>query len=161
MTSSVPRPIAANTWIWTSPLTDANLAGLAERIAGMGFDAIEVPLENPGDWDPGRAADVLGALGLIPVVIGAMGPGRSLVARAGDVDATVHYLRTCIKAAARLGATVVAGPFYAPTGATWRMDAAERSAVGAELRRHLETLAILGEVQRTEDGRFAVPAGVA
>lgn len=135
------RTIGVNTWVWTSPLTDENLPVLARKIAGMGFGAVELPLENPGDWDAARAAEVVAELGLVPVVIGAMGPGRSLVARAGDVAATQDYLRTCIAAAARLGSSVVAGPFYAPTGVTWRMSDDERADAAAELRRNLTPLA--------------------
>jgi len=135
------RLIGVNTWVWTSPLTDENLPDLARHVAELGFGAIELPLEQPGDWDPGRTADLLDDLGLVPVVIGAMGPGRSLVERAGDVSATQDYLRACIDAAARLGSAIVAGPFYAPTGVTWRMDDQERAQLGAELRRNLAPLA--------------------
>lgn len=136
----MPRTIGVNTWVWTSPLTDEGLPALARKAAGLGFDAIELPLENPGDWDPARTRDVLDEQGLVPVVVGAMGPGRSLVARAGDVAATQEYLRQCLRAAAVLGAARVAGPFYAPTGVTWRMDDAERAALEAELRENLAPL---------------------
>lgn len=131
------RLIGVNTWVWTSPLTDAALADLAPRIAGMGFDAIELPLENAGDWDPACTRDVVAEHGLHPIVIGAMGPGRSLIDRAGNVPATQEYLRTCLAAARTVGATVVAGPFYAPTGATWRMSPTERAEAYAQLRRNL------------------------
>ncbi|MCT9820867.1 sugar phosphate isomerase/epimerase [Microbacterium sp. W1N] len=134
------RTIGVNTWVWTSPLRDDTLDTLAHRAAGMGFGALELPWENPGDWNPRRARDLLGGLGLIPVVIGAMGPGRSLVARAGDVPATQDYLRSAMAAAREVGATIVAGPFYAPTGVTWRMDDAERADVVAELRANLAPL---------------------
>ena len=134
------RTIGVNTWVWTSPLTDETLAELAPKIARMGFGAVELPLENAGDWDAGRTRDLLGGLGLEPVVIGAMGPGRSLVDRAGNVPATQQYLRTCMAAARVVGASVVAGPFYAPTGVTWRMTPAERDEVVAQLRRNLRPL---------------------
>jgi D-psicose/D-tagatose/L-ribulose 3-epimerase len=127
-----------NTWVWASPLTDDTLASLARKVAGMGFGAIELPVENAGDWDPARAADVLRELALTPFVVGAMAPGRDLVAASGsDIAATQQYLQHCIRVATVLGASVVAGPFYAQTGRTWRMDARERSAVVAELRRNL------------------------
>lgn len=134
------RTIGVNTWVWASPLTDDTLAELAPKIAAMGFEAIELPLENAGDWDPVRAHDLLGSLGLLPVVIGAMGPGRSLLERAGNVAATQEYLRTCIAQATRVGATVVAGPFYAPTGVNWRMTPEARLQVVDELRRHLRPI---------------------
>ena len=44
--------IGANPWIWTSPVDDAALASLVPRIAAWGFDAIEIPVENLGDWSP-------------------------------------------------------------------------------------------------------------
>lgn len=137
----MPRTIAVNTWVWTSPLTDETLEPLARTAARMGYDALELPLENPGDWDPVRARAVLDGLGMGAVVVGAMGPGRSLIGRAGDVPATQEYLRACLDAAVILRSPVVAGPFYAPTGVTWRMDEAERTAVVAELRQNLAPLA--------------------
>jgi D-psicose/D-tagatose/L-ribulose 3-epimerase len=137
----MPRTIAVNTWVWTSPLTDATLEPLARKAKDLGYDALELPLENVGDWDPSRTRDVLDGLGLGAVVVGAMGPGRSLVARAGDVAATQTYLRACLDAAAVLRSPVLAGPFYTPTGATWRMDAEERVAVVRELRDNLAPLA--------------------
>jgi len=134
------RTIGVNTWVWTSPLTDALLEELAGRAAAMGFGAIELPIETVGDWNPERARQVLEPLGLAPVVVGAMGPGRSLISRAGDVEATQRYLRACIRAAVAVGADTVAGPFYAPTGVTWRMSDEERADAAAELRRNLRPL---------------------
>lgn len=137
----MPRTIAVNTWVWTSPLTDDTLEPLARTAARMGYDALELPLESVGDWDPLRARAVLDGLGMGAVVVGAMGPGRSLLARVGDVAATQDYLRACLDAAAVLGASIVAGPFYAPTGVTWRMDETERAEVVRELRENLAPLA--------------------
>ncbi len=80
------RKLGVSTWLWTSPLTDAMLPELAAHVARLGFDAIELPLENPGDWDAGRARDVLQTHRLAAVVTGTMTPGRNLVAasKAGD-----------------------------------------------------------------------------
>ena len=136
----MPRILGVNTWVWTSPLTDESLGRLAPHIARLGFDAIEVPLENPGDWDARRARELLDAHGLAAFVVGAMAPGRDLVAsdRIGETQA---YLADCIRAAAVLGSPVVAGPFYASTGRTWRMSADERADVVRELRESLAPVA--------------------
>src|SRR5690554_1726923 len=132
------RTLGVNTWVWESPLTDATLEPLARKVAGMGFEAIELPVESPGDWDPARASDVLSELSLAPYVVGAMGIGRDLVNAGADaVEATQRYLTHCIDVAGVVGASVVAGPFYAQTGRTWRMDRDERAAAVAELRRNL------------------------
>lgn len=137
----MPRTIAVNTWVWTSPLTDETLEPLARTAARLGYDALELPLESIGDWDPVRTRSVLDGLGLGAVVVGAMGPGRSLLARAGDVAATQDYLRACLDAAEIVRSPVVAGPFYAPTGVTWRMEDGERAGAIGELRQNLAPLA--------------------
>lgn len=127
--------IGVNTWVWTSPLTDAALAGLAPRIAGWGFDVVELPVENPGDWDPARAAALLADLGLAATVVLVMGEGRELVAAdATTVLSTQDYLRHVVDVAAVVGSPVIAGPAYASVGRTWRMSGEERRTRYAELR---------------------------
>ena len=100
------RPLGVNTWVWTSPLTDAALPELLRTIAAMGFDGVELPLENAGDLDPHATASPLKEHGLAAWVVGAMAPGRDLVAASPEtVAATQDYLRTCIDLAAAVGRT--------------------------------------------------------
>jgi D-psicose/D-tagatose/L-ribulose 3-epimerase len=130
--------IGVNTWVWTSPLTDANLPALLRHVAALGFDAIELPLENAGDISPGPTGEVLQECGLAPYVVGAMAPGRDLVAAPPDaVAATQDYLRACVDLAAAIGAPAVCGPFYAATGRVWRMTPDERAAAYREWRTNL------------------------
>ncbi len=136
------RPLGVNTWVWSSPLTDENLPGLARRIADLGFDAIELPLENPGDLDHDETAAVLRETGLAPYVVGAMAPGRDLVtASPGAVTRTQAYLRDCVDLAAAVGSPAVCGPFYAQTGRVWRLTPEERDTAYAEWREHLAPVA--------------------
>lgn len=136
------NPIGANTWIWTSPLTDVRLAELAPRIRGWGFDTIELPIENPADWDPARTAELLEGLGLGATTCAVMPDSRSLVASDPEVRrATADYLDACIDHASRVGARVVAGPIYAPVGQTQLMDRTQRSAAIARLIESLRSLA--------------------
>jgi D-psicose/D-tagatose/L-ribulose 3-epimerase len=124
--------------VWTSPLTDASLPALLDRVAGLGFDAVELPLEQAGDLDPGRTARAVRDAGLAPYVVGAMAPGRDLVATdAATVTRTQDYLRACVDLAAAVGAPAVCGPFYAQTGRTWRMTPTERQAAYDEWRASL------------------------
>jgi D-psicose/D-tagatose/L-ribulose 3-epimerase len=102
----------------------------------MGFDAVELPLENAGDLTVPVVSDVLAETGLTPCVVGAMAPGRDLV-DASCVADTQDYLRACIDFAAGIGAQSVCGPFYAATGRVWRMDADQRQAAYNDLRTHL------------------------
>ncbi len=131
-------PLGVSTWVWASPLDDATLAALAARVAGWGFDVLELPIENPGDWDPARAAGVLSDHGLGATTCLVTSPGRELVeADEATVRATQDYLRHCVDVAAEVGAATVGGPAYASVGRTWRMTDAERADVYEQLRENL------------------------
>lgn len=130
--------IGVNTWVWVSPLTDDRLAELAPRIADWGFDVIELPIENAGDWDPLASRRLLDDLGLGATVTLVMGDDRNLVATdAATVTHTQDYLRRVVDAAATVGSPVIAGPAYASVGRTWRMDDDARAAAYAELAANL------------------------
>ncbi|MFC0106936.1 sugar phosphate isomerase/epimerase family protein [Kibdelosporangium aridum] len=132
------RHIGVNTWVWTSPLTDEALHGLAPKIAGWGFDTIEMPVENPGDWAPDAARTLLDDLGLSATVVLVMPPGRELVrADAGTVTSTQDYLRSCVDVATKVGSPVIAGPAYTSVGRTWRATDVERKHDIIELRENL------------------------
>lgn len=134
--------IGVNTWVWTSPLTDAALAELAPRISAWGFEVIELPVENPGDWDPVRAKTLLADHGLAASVVLVMGEGRELVAAdATTVLSTQDYLRHVVDVAEVVGSPVIAGPAYASVGRTWRMPPEERKTRYAELRDGLTPVA--------------------
>jgi D-psicose/D-tagatose/L-ribulose 3-epimerase len=136
------NPIGANTWIWVSPLTDERLASLAPRVRAYGFDVIELPIENPGDWDPGRARAVLDEQGLVPTTCAVMSPDRDLVSTdRAVIEATQNYVRSATDMAARIGARSLAGPIYSPVGKTWAMGPGERSAAISRLAENLRPLA--------------------
>ncbi|MEJ2853076.1 MULTISPECIES: sugar phosphate isomerase/epimerase family protein [unclassified Saccharothrix] len=126
--------IGVNTWVWTSPLTDERLAELAPWVREQGFDVIELPVEQPGDWDPHRAADLLAELGLKATVCLVMPPGRELV-DADTIAETQDYLRHVVDVAAIVGSPVAAGPAYSSVGRTWRID--DRAKLYAQLRENL------------------------
>jgi D-psicose/D-tagatose/L-ribulose 3-epimerase len=127
--------LGANTWIWTSPLSDEGLAELAPRLRDWGFDIVELPVEQLGDFDPARAAEVLGSCGLDASVAVAMAPGRELCgADASVVAATQDFLRSCIDLAATVGAGAIAGPIYTSTGRVWRIGGDERRRLYGELQ---------------------------
>jgi D-psicose/D-tagatose/L-ribulose 3-epimerase len=136
------NPIGANTWIWVSPLTDERLAALAPRVQNFGFDVIELPIENPGDWDPGRARELLDKHGLKATTCAVMSPDRDLVSEdRAVIESTQQYVRSAIDMAASVGARSLAGPIYAPVGKTGSMDAAERVVVIRRLAESLRPLA--------------------
>lgn len=133
------RDVGINTWVWTSPLTDATAQQWLTHVAQFGFDVVELPLENAGDLTGHTLRPLLSDLGLGASVVGAMAPGRDLVATdAASVRSTQDYLRSCIDLAQQVGARSVCGPFYAATGRVWPMSASEREATYGQWREALE-----------------------
>ncbi|WP_299517936.1 sugar phosphate isomerase/epimerase [uncultured Serinicoccus sp.] len=130
--------IGVNTWVWASPLRDAQTRGLLGHVADLGFDAVELPLEQPGDLTVAGTRAALADTGLTPCVVGAMAPGRDLVeADAATVRSTQDYLKACVDLAEGIGAAAVCGPFYAATGRVWRMSPQQRQDAYAQWRDHL------------------------
>jgi D-psicose/D-tagatose/L-ribulose 3-epimerase len=127
--------IAANTFIWHSPLTTAILEERLPQLAAWGFDAVELPLENVGDFDVERCGALLADLGLQALVGAVFAPGRELAAASKETqEETLAYMRSAIDVAAGIGAPMVIGPSYCSVGRTWRVSAGERAQLLAELR---------------------------
>lgn len=108
--------LGVSTWLWTSPFTTESVS-LFSRIRGMGYEAVEIPIEYPELIDGKRVREALDAEGLVPVSCGAFGPTRDLT----HEDPAVHevcfdYLRRCFELSNVLGATFVAGPMYSAVG---------------------------------------------
>lgn len=128
-----------NTFVWTSPFRTSDHLELVDRVAGMGFDLIEIAYEDPAQIDRAALKERAAVNGLGLIVCGAFGPGRNLVsADAGERAATAAYIRELIDAAADLGSPVVGGPMYGAVGKTPATDLAardaERDLAAAELR---------------------------
>lgn len=143
-----------STWLWASPLDDRRLSQLAPRIADWGFDVVELPIENVGDWDPAAAAAALTSHGLGATTCAVMSGDRDLTT--GDswtTLATQSYLRVCIDIAAAVGSRVVAGPMYAPVGRVWRLDQTERTDT---IRRLVEALRPIADYASEKGVRLAL-----
>jgi D-psicose/D-tagatose/L-ribulose 3-epimerase len=134
--------VGVSTWVWVSPLTDERLAELAPKVRELGFDVIELQVEEPGQWDPGRAAELAAEHGLAAGLACVMPPGRDLATGDDEVAAsTVAYLEHCVEVADRIGSGVVAGPMYAPVGRLWRLEPGEREATIALVAERLKGVA--------------------
>ena len=116
--TELTTPIGANTWIWESPITDAALAELVPRLSAWGFDLVELPIQNLGDWNPERTAELLAANGLSASICIAMAPGRELC---GTDAQTVRKRRTSCATAStpqrRSGRKSSPGPSTRPSAA--------------------------------------------
>ncbi|HEV7753338.1 MAG TPA: sugar phosphate isomerase/epimerase [Baekduia sp.] len=117
----------ASSFIWVSPFTTGEAAGLAARVAGLGFDIMEICIEDPAQVDGAAIRAAAEAEGLQVSVCGAFGPDRDVshddpaMRRAG-----VEYLRTCIDLAVATGSPHVVGPMYSATGKARLLPEGER-----------------------------------
>ena len=112
---TVPK-FGASTFIWVSPFSNGTL-DLIDKVAGMGFDLIEICIEDPASIDTGRILERLGAVGIRPLVCGAFGPDRDVSSDDRAVrENGKRYIGHCVDIAATLGAQMVAGPMFSATG---------------------------------------------
>lgn len=119
--------IGVNAWVWSSPVSTAELARLAPIVKGMGFDLIEIGIESTTDLDYAKGAEIVRSNGLGISVCAAMGPDRDLIHEDESIRANgMDYVRHCIDAAKTLGAANVVGPLYSAVGRTWQQTADDR-----------------------------------
>lgn len=117
----------ANTFIWESPFATAKHLPLLEKVSDIGFDLIEIAVEDPDLIDVSALQEALKLHGLGVVICGAFGPDRNLSSRDPEKRKNGgEYVRWCIDAAAHLGSNIVCGPMYSAVGKDRLADAGER-----------------------------------
>ena len=120
--------IGINAWVWIAPVTTESFTALVPKVAQMGFDWIEVPIDGLSDLDYRRAAEVIREHRLGCNVCVAIGADRDLVHSDKAIrDNGVAYVRHCIDAVSILGGTNVVGPLYSAVGRLWQQTADERA----------------------------------
>ena len=117
----------ASTFIWASPFGDDNVEGLAKRVADLGFDVLEICIEDPGLVSAEAVQRAADSAGVGVSVCGAFGPDRDVshedaAVRKGGID----YLRTCVDLAAAVGSKSVCGPMFSATGKARLLSPEER-----------------------------------
>jgi D-psicose/D-tagatose/L-ribulose 3-epimerase len=129
--------LGASTFIWTSPFGDDRLE-LCAHVAEIGFDVIEICIEDPTRVSGAAVSEAASAAGLGVLVCGAFGPDRD----ASNEDAAVRaqaldYLRACTDIAVEVGSPLVSGPMYSTTGQARMLSDEERR---AQWQRAVDTL---------------------
>lgn len=120
--------IGINAWVWIAPVTTNNFVELVPKVAKMGFDWIEVPIDGLADLEYERAGQVIAEQGLGCNVCVAIGPDRDLIHPDKSIRANgVAYVRHCIDAVKTLGGTSVGGPLYSAVGRLWQQSGEERA----------------------------------
>jgi D-psicose/D-tagatose/L-ribulose 3-epimerase len=115
------------TWLWTSPFTTESIPAIFSKIADIGFDAVEIALEDPSVIDAQAVKKGLKDYGLQAVVCAAFGPTRDLT----HEDPAIHencfdYLRSCFDLCNAWDTTFLAGPMYSAVGKARMVPAEQR-----------------------------------
>lgn len=105
-----------STWLWASPFNSDTLR-LFPKIKSYGYDAVEIPVEDPSLIDINEVKLALADNGLEPIICGAFGTSRDLTNENPAFHQTCfEYLNSCFEIASGLGAKFVAGPMYSAVG---------------------------------------------
>lgn len=117
-----------STWLWQSPFRTESIT-LFPKIKEMGFDIVEIPVEDPEIIDGEIVKKALADNGLIPTVCGVFGPTKDLTSE----DVTLHencfqYIRKCFELCSMLEVDFLAGPMYSAVGKARMVSEEQRKA---------------------------------
>ena len=122
----MPNKIGLSTFILASPFTNADLH-LMGKVKAMGFDVIEICIEDPAKLSSDKMASAAQEHGLDISICGAFGPDRDVSHEDEKIrELGIKYLNTCIDFAAEVGSAYVSGPMYSATGKARLLPPAER-----------------------------------
>ncbi len=118
--------IGVNTWVWVSPFTTEKL-DLLDKVARMGFDLVEIAVDDPAAIDARALKRKLADTGLGASLCGAFGPTRDI----SNLDGAIRkigrdYIESCIELAGSIDCGVFSGPLYSAVGKTRMVDAEQR-----------------------------------
>ncbi|NRF41165.1 sugar phosphate isomerase/epimerase [Pedobacter foliorum] len=108
--------LGVSTWLWTSPFKTDTIS-LFSKIKSMGYDLVEIPVEDPALIDIKSVKEALKEFELEAAICGAFGPSRDLT----HDDVSYHntsfdYIESCLEIAYELEAGFFAGPMYSAVG---------------------------------------------
>jgi D-psicose/D-tagatose/L-ribulose 3-epimerase len=135
-----------NTFVWVSPCTTETIRELAPMVRAMGFDILEISVENPALIDVTEVKEILAKNHLDTVMCGAFGPDRNLCSTNPEYSENARqYILWLIDAAAELGATTVCGPMYSSVGKDHLEDPDARQAEWERAVAGVRELAVLAQ----------------
>jgi D-psicose/D-tagatose/L-ribulose 3-epimerase len=135
--------IGVNTWVWTSPFS-TNDFHLIPKIKAMGFDLIEVALDDASIIDADLLRRSAADNGLSIGICGAFGPNRDISSDDPAIRQIGYdYIANSIRFAEKVGSTLFSGPIYSAVGKA-RLVSPEQKA--RERAWCVDTMRALGKV---------------
>jgi D-psicose/D-tagatose/L-ribulose 3-epimerase len=118
-----------STWLWTSPFSTLSIQELFPKIARMGFDVVEIAVEDPALIDIKKIKAGLDEYGLQVSICGAFGSSRDLTNESKQVQQTgIDYIESCLDICAELGVEFFGGPMYSAVGKARMLKPDQRKA---------------------------------
>ncbi|GAB3921028.1 sugar phosphate isomerase/epimerase family protein [Mucilaginibacter myungsuensis] len=106
-----------STWLFTSPFQTSSIDELFPKIKAMGFDTVEIAVEDPALIDGQTVKEALDKYQLKAIVCGAFGPTRDLTSEDPAVHANCfNYIKECMDLCALWDTKFFAGPMYSAVG---------------------------------------------
>lgn len=116
-----------STWLWVSPFSTRLADELFGKVAKIGFDVVEIAVDDPALIDVNAIRAALKRYGLKASICGAFGPSRDLTNASTDVQQNaLDYIQSCLDICNELGASFLGGPMYAAVGKARMLPADER-----------------------------------
>lgn len=141
--------VGISTWLWVQGFT-ADRVDLLKKIASIGFEWVEFPLEEIDQFEYGQIGSILRDLGLIPSLTAVLRQDRDLtVDDPARNRAAVDYLKHSVDAVVALGGNRIGGGIYGGVGRVWNPSAQEREQELERVAKYLRPI-----------GQYAVDQGV-
>ncbi len=145
---ALPVKYGVSTWLWTSPFTTESVEELFPKIAQMGFDVVEIAVEDPSLIDVKKVKKALELYGLRASVCGAFGPARDLT----HADASVHenclsYIEACLDICVELDVSFFGGPMYSAVGKARMISYEQRKAEWDLAVKNLRKVCLMAEAR--------------
>jgi len=143
----------ASTFIWVSPFSSESFY-LLEKVRDMGFDVLEVCVEDPQTIDAVALKDAADKAGIEILICGAFGPNRDISSEDAAIRQNgVAYIKTCVDIASTVGSPIVSGPMYAAVGVTRLLPVNERK---AQWQRAANNMKVVADYAREKGVKLAI-----
>lgn len=137
-----------STWLWTSPFKTESIDELFPKIAKMGYDVVEIAVEDPSLIDIKKVKKALNLYGLKGLICGAFGASRDLTSN----DTSVHencfsYIQSCFDFCEELEAGFLGGPMYSAVGKARMIPDEQRKAEWDLAVKNLRKVSLMAEAR--------------
>jgi len=148
---SLSVKFGVSTWLWVSPFSNKDIREIFDKVAHMGFDALEIAIEDPDIIDPVAVQSAIQEYQLPVIACGAFGPTRDLThADTGIHDNCFRYIEKCLSYCVAWNSGFLAGPMYSAVGKARMVPPEQRLAEWHLAVRNLRIVCEMAEAKQLQ-----------